>query len=66
MEKYDTLKAWGLDKNSIISKEHHERVVKELNTQVYRAYKRILTLKEENNQLKQEIKGEENGLDRRK
>jgi|ETNvirenome_6_85_1030632.scaffolds.fasta_scaffold203843_1 cell division protein FtsB len=66
MEQYDTLKAWGLDKNSIVSKKHHEQVVKELNTQVYRAYKRILTLKEENTQLKQEIKGEENGLDRRK
>jgi len=58
MEKYDTLKAWGLDRDSIVSKEHHERTVRELTAQVYRAYKRILTLREENNQLKQKIKGE--------
>ena len=55
MEKYDTLKAWGLDKDSSVSKKHHERVVRELNTQVYRAYKRILTLKEENTQLKDQL-----------
>jgi hypothetical protein len=55
MEKYDTLKAWGLDKNDSIPKKHHEQVVKELTTQVYRAYKRILTLKEENTQLKDQL-----------
>ena len=55
MEKYDTLKAWGLDKNTSIPKEHHERVVRELSGQVYKAYKRIMELREENDQLKDQL-----------
>ena len=55
MEKYDTLKAWGIDKNDSISKTHHERVVKELNGQVYKAYARIKELREENDQLKNQL-----------
>jgi len=56
MEKYDTLKAWGIDKVNSVAKTHHERTVKELTEQVYRAYARIKELSEENNQLKKKLK----------
>tara|TARA_R110001583_G_scaffold7373_2_gene36489 strand:- start:16036 stop:16209 length:174 start_codon:yes stop_codon:yes gene_type:complete len=55
MKKYDTLEAWGIDATQMVSREHHERVVKELNTQVYRAYARIKELKEENTQLEEKL-----------
>lgn len=51
MEKYDTLKAWGIDTSQMVSLKHHERVVRELNAQVYRAYARIKELNEEKTQL---------------
>jgi hypothetical protein len=55
MERYDTLKAWGIDKNTSVPKKHHEQVVKELTTQVYKAYKRIMILREENDQLRDQL-----------
>jgi hypothetical protein len=55
MEKYDTLKAWGMDKSNSVSKTYHQQVVKDLNKQVYRAYARIKTLNEENNRLKDQL-----------
>jgi len=55
MEKYDTRKAWGIDINNSVSKTHHERSVRELTAQVYKAYTRIKELTEENNQLKKQL-----------
>ena len=55
MEKYDTLKAWGIDIDNSVSKTHHERSVRELTAQVYKAYTRIKELTEENNQLKKQL-----------
>jgi cell shape-determining protein MreC len=55
MEKYDTLKAWGIDTSNSVSKTYHERSVNELTAQVYKAYTRIKTLKEENTQLKDQL-----------
>ena len=44
MEKYDTLKAWGISKEALIPKRVHEEQIKELNEQLYRAYGRITEL----------------------
>lgn len=55
MEKYDTLKAWGIDTSNSVSKTYHERSVNELTAQVYKAYTRIKELTEENNQLKKQL-----------
>ncbi len=55
MEKYDTLKAWGIDVSNSVSKIYHERSVSELTAQVYIAYARIKELTEENNQLKKQL-----------
>ena len=46
MEKYDTLKAWGISREDLIPKKLHEEQIKELNEQLYRAYGRIAKLTE--------------------
>jgi len=55
MEKYDTLKAWGIDVSNSVSKTYHERSVSELTKQVYTAYSRIKELTEENRRLKDQL-----------
>lgn len=44
MEKYDTLKAWGISKEDLMPKKVHEQQIKELNEQLYNAYGRIAKL----------------------
>ena len=44
MEKYDTLKAWGISKEDLMPKKVHEQQIKELNEQLYSAYGRIAKL----------------------
>ena len=51
VEEYTTLKAWGLDK-PMMSIEQHKKEIYEMNTQLYRAYKRIKELMEQVERLK--------------
>ena len=44
MEKYDTLKAWGISREDLMPKKVHEQQIKELNEQLYSAYGRIAKL----------------------
>ena len=46
MEKYDTLKAWGISREDLMPKKVHEQQIKELNEQLYNAYGRIAKLTE--------------------
>jgi len=52
MEKYDTLKAWGISREDLMPKKVHEEQIKELNEQLYRAYGRIAKLNKEIDKLK--------------
>ena len=44
MEKYDTLKAWGISKEDLVPKKVYEQQIRDLNEQLYRAYGRITEL----------------------
>ena len=52
MEKYDTLKAWGISKEDLVPKKVYEQQIRDLNEQLYRAYGRIAELNKEIDKLK--------------
>ena len=52
MEKYDTLKAWGISKEDLVPKKVYEQQIRDLNEQLYRAYGRIAKLNKEIDKLK--------------